>query len=82
MSRYFFHVQNQTSYVRDEVGSDLASPGLARSRAADAAGEILTADLRDGRTEVAFDIEVDDAAGERLFTVHVAGTVELDPVAA
>jgi hypothetical protein len=82
MSRYFFHLQNQTSYVRDEVGSDLASLGLARSRAAEAAGEILTSDLRDGRTQIVFDIQVDDAAGDRLFTVHVTGSVELAAMAA
>lgn len=75
MSRYFFHLQNQTSYVRDEIGSDLPSLGLVRSRAAEAAGEILTSDLRDGRTQVVFDLQVDDETGDRLFTVHVASSI-------
>lgn len=82
MSRYFFHVRNQVSYVRDEIGCDLASSDLARSRAAEAAGEILTSDLRDGRTVVAFDIQVDGESGERLFTVHIAGSVDLERCAA
>jgi hypothetical protein len=78
MSRYFFHVQNQVSYMRDEIGSELPSQRVARSRAAEAAGEILTSDLRDGRTHVTFDIQVDNEAGARLFTISIAGSVAFE----
>eukprot|EP01037_Dinobryon_pediforme_P030644 gene30644-34793_t len=81
MARYFFHVQNQVSYVRDEIGSDLPSQRVARSRAAEAAGEILTSDLRDGRTQITFDIQVDNEAGARLFTISVAGAVAFEVAA-
>lgn len=76
MRRYFFHVQNQISYVRDEVGAELASLESARARASDTAGEILTSDLRDGKTDIVFDIQVEDGDGTRMLTLHVVGTVE------
>ncbi len=75
MQRFFFHVLNQTSYVRDDVGSELASLALARDQASDTVGEILTSDLRDGKTNVVFDVQVEDGAGARLLTFHIAGTV-------
>ncbi|TPG54315.1 hypothetical protein EAH76_06470 [Sphingomonas glacialis] len=76
MPRYFFHVLNQTSHVHDEVGAELSSIAVARSRASDAAGEILTSDLRDGKTDIVFDVQVEDDRGARVLTVHVVGTVE------
>lgn len=76
MPQYFFHVRNQTSYERDEVGVDLAGLDAARDQAANSAGEILTSDLRDGKSDVHFDIQIEDADDTRLMTLHVAGTVE------
>lgn len=76
MQRFFFHVLNQTSYVRDEFGSDLATLDSARDQASDAAGEILTSDLRDGRTDVKFEVQVEDTAGARLLTVRIAAAIE------
>lgn len=76
MPRYFFHVRNQTSYIRDEIGSELKSADGARARGADLAGEILTSDLREGRTEVVFDVEVEDDSRARVYTLYIVGTVE------
>lgn len=74
MPRYFFHVRNQTSYTRDEDGVALADVGAARAQAADAAGEILTSELRDGNAGPVFEIHVDDATSRRVLTLHVSGT--------
>ncbi|MEG3174828.1 hypothetical protein U1872_01190 [Sphingomonas sp. RB3P16] len=76
MARYYFHILNQSSYVRDEVGLELASIESARDQASDAAGEILTTDLREGKTDVMFDVQVEDGSGVRLLTFHIAGTIE------
>lgn len=75
MSRYFFHVLNQISYVRDEIGAELGSLAVAQARASDAAGEILTSDLRNGKTDIVFDVQVEDGDGARLLTLHIVGTV-------
>lgn len=75
MPRYFFHVLNQRSYTRDEVGAELSGLEAARHRAADVVGEIVTSDLREGRADVVFDVEVDDEAGVRVLTCHIGATM-------
>ncbi len=75
MSRYYFHVENQESYTRDENGMEFDSLERARNEASDAAGEILTSDLRAGKTNVVFQIQVEDGNDKRLMTLVVTGAV-------
>lgn len=75
VSRYFFHVQNQTSYTRDEVGGELSGLEAARNHAADAAGQIITSELRDGNPDPTFEIQVEDEHGKRVLTFNIWSTV-------
>lgn len=77
MTRYFFHVRNQTSYVRDEIGGEMPGVEAARNHAADAAGEIITSELRDGNPDPQFEIQVEDGEGKRVLTFTVRSTVEV-----
>lgn len=75
MSRYYFHIENQESYTRDENGLEFDSLERVRNEASDAAGEILTSDLRAGKTNVVFQIQVEDGSDRRVMTLVVTGAV-------
>ena len=76
MPHYFFHVRNQQDYTRDTVGADLPDLAHARQQASRSAGEILTSELGDGSNGVAFEIQIEDGADERLFTMRIQGIVD------
>ncbi|RYD25637.1 MAG: hypothetical protein EOP89_08780 [Lysobacteraceae bacterium] len=75
MSRYYFHIENQESFTRDENGMEFDSLERVRNEASDAAGEILTSDLRVGKTNVVFQIQVEDGSDKRVMTLVVTGAV-------
>ena len=75
MARYYFHVQNQVSFVKDDVGIELDTFERVREQMSDAAGEILTSDLRAGKTDITFQIQVEDGSDRRLITLDVSGAI-------
>lgn len=77
MSRYYFHVQNQGSFARDDVGLEFDTIELARDQASDAAGEILTSDLRLGKADITFQIQVENGECKCVFTMDVTATCAL-----
>ncbi|WP_242181924.1 hypothetical protein [Sphingomonas sp. CARO-RG-8B-R24-01] len=75
MPRYFFDLQSQDSFTRDDTGLEMATVDRARDHASDAAGGILTSDFRAGRTDIRFEIQVEDGREHRVMTLKVTGTV-------
>lgn len=75
MSRYFFHVRNQVSFTRDDVGGEMSGIAAARNHAADAAGQIITSEMRDGNDDATIEIQVDDEHGARVLTFNIWSTV-------
>lgn len=77
MVRYYFHVEND-SYTRDESGVELDTIERVRDQASNAAGEILTSELRAGRANIGFQIQIEDPDDKRIMTIVISGAVVSD----
>jgi hypothetical protein len=75
--RYFMHISDGSNFVEDEEGSDLPGDEAARAAAIAAARDVMAGDLRDGRLDLTSFIEVENEAGELLFTISFADAVRL-----
>ena len=80
MARYYFHVEND-SYTRDESGVELDTIERVRDQASNAAGEILTSELRAGRANIGFQIQIEDPDDKRIMTIVISGAVVSDAAA-
>lgn len=78
MPRFYIHVQNQTSYTRDENGSDLPDLGAAHLEAVRAAAGITAEDMRAGKDDVKLALHIENADGERQMTVETNTTVRVE----
>ena len=72
MPMYFFHLRNRVVDVEDEEGVDLASLEAAKAQALKAARDTLCQDMREGILDLRFRIEVADAGGRLLHTLHLS----------
>ena len=63
MERYHFHVQNDTSFLRDESGMLLADRASAERQAREIAAGILADELVQGKEAIHLLITIDRADG-------------------
>lgn len=76
MPNYRFHVMNDID-APDEEGLDLDNLALAHLKAIDAARDLASAAVRQGRLDLRHRIDVEDDAGKVLLTVTFADAIEL-----
>ena len=69
MPRFFFHVCNGNGLTEDEEGQELGDVEAARRRAVIEARDIMSHEMREGELNLASFIEVQNEAGEYLFTL-------------
>lgn len=69
------HISDQSGFIEDEEGRDLADDASAREEAIVAARDVMVADLRTGHLDLTPFIEVKDADHNLLFTVQFSDVV-------
>lgn len=79
MNRYFFHVENQTSFTTDEQGKLLRDRAAARREAAHAAGAILIDEMLDGRDAPVIAVHVKGGDDREIMVVRVTAEVHQPP---
>ena len=76
MRRYFFHIREGGSLVRDEEGIQLVDDASARAEALRGARSLLSAAVCEGRLPLDHAIVVADEAGAVLFELSYREAVE------
>lgn len=69
MPHFYFHICNGKGFVEDEEGRELPGAEAARATALIEAREVMSHDMRTGELDLSSFIEVEDEAGNLLFTV-------------
>ncbi len=69
MARYFFHLHECGTVIRDEEGHDLVGIDAVRREATLAARALMAAEVQEGRLCLGCCIEVRDARGEVVLTM-------------
>ena len=77
MPHFYFHICNGHGFLEDEEGVDLSDEAAARKQAVEAARDVMTGDLREGRLDLTSFIEVEDENHVLLFTLTFAEAVEI-----
>jgi hypothetical protein len=78
MARFFFHLKESNSVVRDEEGRELPDLSAAHAVAVMSARSILCDELMTGRISLDGAIEVQDERGAPLETVRFSDAVKID----
>ena len=76
MPNYRFHVMNDID-APDEEGLELDNLALAHLKAIDAARDLASAAVRQGRLNLRHRIDVEDERGKVLLTVTFADAIEM-----
>jgi hypothetical protein len=71
------HVCNGNGFVEDQEGVDLPNQEAARSKAVEAARDVMAGDLRKGELDLSSFIEVEDEERNLLFTLHFSEAVRM-----
>ncbi len=74
MATYYFHVDNGSGALNDELGQDFPSDDLAIAEGGRTAGGILADDLRAGCQSVHVAIRIQGERGH-VATIEVQGTI-------
>jgi hypothetical protein len=76
MPRYLFHVINDIDAPGEE-GVELANLAMAHLKAIDAARDLASAAVRQGRLDLKHRVDIEDEAGKVLLSVTFADAIEL-----
>lgn len=76
MARYYFHLRNGTDQLLDPEGIDLPDLGSVRTQAVRSARDTLSNELRDGRLDLRFWIDVEDTDGRAVFSLPLGNAFE------
>lgn len=76
MPRFFFHLYNDLT-TKDEEGLDCSDAGAALERAAFFARDMAAASVCEGRLTLSHRIDVADAAGDIVGSVHFSDAVDV-----
>jgi hypothetical protein len=75
MTRYFFHIRNAVSVVRDEEGTEMANIFAAQAEAHYSACDLAWAAIKSGSGRDADTVEIADKDGNILGWVQVPSTL-------
>ncbi len=76
MPRYFFHLHDDLTAI-DEEGAVLPNIDAARAHAITNIRDLICEEVRQGRINLSHRVEVADAAGRPVLTVHYSEAVQL-----
>lgn len=77
MSRYFFHVVGTQPYT-DEEGTELPDEASVRSRAIEAARDMLAEGVREGLDRSHWQIFVEDEQGQTILSLPFSDALRRD----
>ena len=77
MPIYYFHLRQRDLMIEDDEGVTLPDVADARRRALSEAGELASADVKNGRLCLACSIEVADDAGRIVCSVPFGHAVQV-----
>jgi len=77
VARYFFHLRDGTDQLLDPDGVDLPDLAAVRQTALAAARDTLSNELRDGRLDLRYRIDVEDGRGDLVHSLPLEEAFEL-----
>jgi hypothetical protein len=77
MPRFFFHVVDGVGIASDEDGLELENIAAARDVAVEGAHDILAAEIRYGRIDLSWRIDVADEGGAVVLTLPFSDAVRV-----
>lgn len=78
MPRYFLHLKDSVEVVLDPEGIEMATDAIPRV-ALSCARDCMAGDVKDGRLDLRYRIDVHDKYGERVHSLPFADAVEVVP---
>ena len=79
MARYFMHLRDGTEQILDPEGLEFASVDAVRKATLIAARDLMTGDIRAGVIDFRFRIDVEDEAGEIIYTLPFKHAINIIP---
>ena len=79
MARFFFHLRDGTDFALDPEGVVLPDLEAAQTAALQAARDTLGHDIRDGRLDLRYRIDVEDERGTVLHSLPFEDAFEIIP---
>ncbi len=79
MARYFMHLRDGTEQLLDPEGLEYASVDAVRKAVLIAARDLMTGDIREGVIDFRFRIDVEDEAGEIIYSLPFKHAVNIIP---
>jgi hypothetical protein len=76
MPRFFMHLVDGSDVLLDPDGVDLAAEAVARCALVQAR-DCMAGDVKDGRLDLTYSIEVRDAGGELVHTLPFARAIDI-----
>ena len=77
MARYFFHLRDGSDHLPDLEGRELPGLDEVRQVALTCARDTLSQELKDGRLDLAYRIDVEDAQGMIVHTLPLREAFEV-----
>ena len=79
MARYFMHLRDGTEQLLDPEGLEYGSMDAVRKAVLVAARDLMTGDIREGVLDFRFRIDVEDEAGEIIYSLPFKHAVNIIP---
>ena len=79
MARYFMHLRDGTEQLLDPEGLEYASLDAVRKAVLIAARDLMMGDIREGVIDFRFRIDVEDEAGEIIYSLPFKHAVNIIP---
>ena len=79
MARYFMHLRDGTEQILDPEGLEFPSVDAVRKATLIAARDLMTGDIRTGVIDFRFRIDVEDEAGEIIYTLPFKHAINIIP---
>ena len=77
MARYFFHLRNHTDELLDLEGTELTDIDAAQQIALDTARKRLSAELRSGKLDLRYRIDVENGTGTVVHSLRLREAFEV-----
>lgn len=82
MARYFMHLRDGTEQILDPEGLEFPTIEALRKAVLVSARDLMTGDVREGVIDLRFRIDVEDEAGEIIYSLPFKHAVNIIPEAA
>ena len=82
MARYFMHLRDGTEQILDPEGLEFPTIEALRKAVLVSARDLMTGDVREGVIDLRFRIDVEDEAGEIIYSLPFKNAVNIIPEAA